>query len=138
MASQDLHDITKTTPAIPPALYTGNALTLGAIIDTNGFESIQFVAVAGDIVDGEFGFGLIEGDLPDLSDGVVVVDPTTTRGPNPFHAGDVDSNTTQHVGYMGNKRYVQLTMQQTGATTGGVIGALAVQGHPRIAPVPEQ
>jgi hypothetical protein len=39
------------------------------------------------------------------------------------------------VGYRGPKRYSRIKFVQTGATTGGFLAALAVQGHAKNAPV---
>ena len=45
------------------------------------------------------------------------------------------ASTVQSFGYVGNKRYVRLTLTPAGATSGGVFSAVAVKGHPASAPV---
>lgn len=127
---RDLHNSLKVSKAFgPQAIVTGNAANAGAIIDTQGFESLEFAIVAGTITDGTFTPTLTEGNDPALADGAAVAASDTFGVPAGMNAAA--SNTTQKVGYKGSKRYVRLSLPQTGATTGGFIAATAIQGHGR-------
>ena len=59
-------------------------------------------------------------------------------GPASVSGGIVSSVTTDaapvEVGYLGEKRYIRLTLKPTGLTNGGPIAALVIKGHPRHAP----
>lgn len=132
MASKDLHNSIKVTPAInPAAAITGNATTTSSTIDTQGFESLEFVLQSGTITDGSFAVTLYEGDAANMSDEAVASD---TLGAAVNFAA-TDDNVVKKVGYRGSKRYVRLKLVQTGATSGGFVSAVAVQGHARNAPV---
>lgn len=127
---RDLHNNLKFTKAIgPQAIITGNATTTGPIIDTQGFESLEFIIPAGTITDGTFTPTLTEGNDPALADGAPVAASDTFGVPTAM--GAAASNTVQKLGYKGSKRYVRLALVQAGATTGGFITAHAVQGHGR-------
>jgi hypothetical protein len=132
MASKDLHNNVKLSPALNPgAAITGNATTTSAIIDTQGFESLEFAVQSGLITDGSFACTVYEGDAANMSDEAVA---TELLGAAPAFAA-TDDNAVKKVGYRGSKRYVRLKVVQAGATAGGFLAATAVQGHARNAPV---
>jgi len=136
MATKDLHHNVKVTPAIDPAAAkTGNGVTTSATIDTQGFESLEFVLQSGVITDGTFTPALYEGSLSDMSDETVVAaaDLLGTIAGATFAA--TDDSKTKKLGYRGTKRYVRTKVTQAGATTGGYISAVAVQAHAHSAPV---
>ena len=132
---RDLHHNLSFAPAINPAAIASNTATHGVIIDTKGFDSLEFVIQSGTLTDGTYTPSLIEGDDPTLSDGAAVTagDLLGTVAGATFAA--TDDNKVKKIGYRGNKRYVRLTITSAGVTTGGTLGAVAVQGHPRSAPV---
>jgi hypothetical protein len=134
MASKDLHNNIKVTPAInPAAAIAANGTTTSAIIDTQGFESLEMVAQSGVITDGTFTGTLFEGDAANMSDEAAVA-AGDLLGSNPVFAAAAN-NLTKKVGYRGNKRYVRIKFVQAGATTGGFLTAIAVQGAAKNAPV---
>ena len=130
MASRDLHNNIKVTPAINPgAAITGNSTTDSATIDTQGAESLEFVIQSGTITDGAFAYKLQEGDAANLSDVADVAAADCLGAAGSFAA--TDDNVVKRIGYKGSKRYVRVRLTQSGATSGGVMGAVAVQGHLR-------
>ena len=69
MASKDLVNGIKITPAIgPQAIITGNATTVGATVDTQGFESLVVVVKSGTRTDGTSTPQFFEGDAANMSD----------------------------------------------------------------------
>jgi hypothetical protein len=132
MASKDLHNNLKLTPAInPAAALTANGTTTSATIDTQGFESLEFSCQSGAITDGTFTGAVYEGDESDMSDEAVA---TELLGSAPVFAA-ADDNEVQKVGYRGSRRYVRIKFVQADATSGGFLSCVAVQGHARNSPV---
>jgi hypothetical protein len=132
MASRDLHNSIKVSRGISPvAITTGNATLTSEIIDTQGFESLEFAALSGAITDGTFTGTVYHGDASNMSDEAATTDLV---GSAPVFAA-TDDNVTKKVGYIGNKRYVRIKFVQTGATTGGFLTCVAIQSHAKNAPV---
>lgn len=132
---RDLHHNIKVTNVIDPAaIKSGNAATAGAVIDTQGYESLEFLIEAGVLTDGTLTPSLTEGELADGSDGTAVPanDLLGTIAGATFAA--TDDSKTKTIGYRGGHRYVKLTVTQAGATTGGFYNAVAVQSHARNQP----
>ena len=135
MATRDLHNNIKVEPSInPAAIITGNATTTGAIIDGDGYESVEHVLQSGAITDGSFTGQLFAGDAANMSDEVQVTDPKELIGTVPAFT-NAEDNTCKKVGYRGSKRYSRMKVVQAGATTGGFLAGHAVKGHPKVAPV---
>lgn len=132
---RDLHHNLNLTTALNTAAIGSNTTTNGAIIDTKGFSSLEFAIKSGTLTDGTYTPALTEGDASDLSDGTAVAagDLLGTIAGATFAA--TDDNKVKKIGYTGGKRYVRLSLVTTGVTTGGTIGAIAIQGHPSFAPV---
>jgi hypothetical protein len=134
--SKDLHNELKFTKSTDPAaIYNSNGVLTGATIDTQGFESLEFVIISGVITDGTLTPSLEEGDASNMSDAAAVAagDLIGTIAGATFAI--TDDSTTKKIGYRGSKRYVRLKITQAGATTGGFFLAIAVQGNARNAPV---
>jgi hypothetical protein len=137
---KDLHDNIKASTALEAQVIDSDTTTEGEVIDTQGFESLEFLMSAGELADGVFTAVLMESDEVDESD--ELVDPTSVDagdrlGDLPVLQNDDgdDSGLTKKVGYIGGKRYVRLDVASTGTTDGGIINAIAAQGSARNAPV---
>lgn len=131
---RDLHNNLNGARAISPAaILAANGTTTGQTIDVVEFGSLEFLLVAGAITDGTFTITIYEGDASNMSDEAAVAD-ADLLGTEPVLTS-ADANTVKKVGYKGNKRYVRVKVVQTGATTGGFLCCVAVQGHPKTAPV---
>jgi len=139
MASKDLHNNLHFVPLIAPvAARTDNTAIVSAIIDTLGYESVEFALVTGTNTDTNATFAVTvdEGDASNLSDAVAVsTGPkllgTLAEGGFTF-ADDVEC---RKLGYVGNKRYVRLTLTPSGNDSGNIfIAGVAVLGNPRSHP----
>jgi len=132
MAQRDLHNNIDERVAIDLAAITADGTTVGNIIDTAGFESIEFIAQLGAVTDGTYTPLLEVGDDPALADAAAVSGEELLGS----LVGMTASNQTTRIGYAGSKRYARLSLVATGVTSGvASAGAIAVLGHPHHAPV---
>lgn len=130
----DLHSNVDDRTALNASAITTNTTTVGNIIDTLGFQSLEFIAQSGAITDGAYALVLEEGDADDLSDAAVVPSDNVLGALNGFVAAD--DNATKRVGSIGKKRYQRLSIVSTGTSTGAAfMSAIAVLGNPNSAPV---
>ena len=130
----DLHSNIDDRMALNPTAINSNTTTVGNIIDSLGYESLEFVVSMGTIVDGVYALVLEEGDDAALADAAVVPADNVLGALTGFVAAD--DNSTKRVGSIGKKRYQRLSIVSTGVTTGvDHAAATAVLGHPKTAPV---
>lgn len=135
MTTRDLHNNIEPKVALNSAAIASNTTTDGTnIIDTAGFESVEFLLLSGSLTDGTYTPVITAGDASDLSDGAAAPagDLIGTIAAATFAAAD--DNKVKRVGYKGSKRYVRLDITSAGVTSGGSLSALAVLGHPHDAP----
>lgn len=133
---KDFHSNMKTSIALAVGNITTNTTTVGNIIDTAGFEGLEFSIQSGTITDGAYALLLEEGDDAGLSDADAVSAANTLGVLTGFVAADDDA--TKRVGTIGKKRYQRLSVVSTGVTTGGTnFTAQALLGFPKSGPVAE-
>ncbi len=138
MASKDLHNNLHFVPAIAPvAARTDNTAVVSAIIDTLGFESLEFAIITGTNTDADATFAVTvdEGDASNLagSNAVAAAQLLGTLTQASFAFGD--DVECRKIGYVGNKRYVRLTVTPTGNAAGDIfLAAIAVLGNSRSKP----
>jgi hypothetical protein len=138
MAQRDLLNHIHTVAAIPPvAARTNNTAIASSIIDTLGYDSLTFVIVLGTNTDtnATFAVTMEHGDNSALSDTAVPAATdlvgTTTLASFTY----ADDTETRKLGYIGNKRYVRMTITPTGNDSGDIfVAAVAVLGHAHIEP----
>ena len=136
MSEYDMHSNVKALIALAVQDITTNTTTVGAIIDTQGFESLEYLITSGTITDGVYALKLEQGDDSGLSDAADVPAAEILGVLTGFVLTDDD--TVKRVGSIGKKRYQRLSIVSTGTTTGGTnFTATAVQGNPLSAPVAE-
>lgn len=142
MTMRDLHNSTATARAIRPQTITSSDLA-SAGIDLRGFNAAEVVVEFGDIDEmggSPVGGAKVETRLEHSDDDVTYADVALNDviGPTSVSGGIVSSVTTDadpvEVGYVGEKRYLRVTLKPTGLTNGGPITALVIKGHPRHAP----
>jgi len=140
MASKDLHNNLHFVPLIVPvAARTDNTAIVSSIIDTAGYESVEFVLTTGTNTDTNATFAVTvdEGDNSGLSDAVAVTNAKLigTLAESGFIFSD--DNECRKLGYIGNKRYVRLTVTPSGNDSGNIfIAGVAVLGNSRSKPTP--
>lgn len=141
MATRDLHNNLHFVPAITPvAARTDNTAIVSAIIDTNGYESLEFAIIAGANTDANVTFAVLieDGEDSDLGDDGAAVADTFLLGTE-AQAGFTfsDDGECRKIGYVGNKRYVRMTITPTGNDSGNIfLAAIAILGHGKNRPTP--
>lgn len=131
---KELHNNIDDRMALNPAAITTDTTTAGIIIDTAGYESLEFLIIAKTITDGAYALKLEEGDDSGLSDAADVAAADVLGVLTGFVAAD--DNTVKRVGSIGKKRYQRLSIVSTSTTTGvDIMSAIALLGHPQHAPV---
>ena len=134
-----LHNKVSIVHSTAPAVYT--ASTVGAEIDTKGFESCEFIIHIGTALVGG-GFTALLEDSPDNGSGAPTGVWTAVADENRLGALPVsiatDANLVLRVGSISKERFQRLTLTETGTVSAGVIGATCVLGHPKNAPTTEQ
>lgn len=128
----DLHNSVLQKVALNTSAISTNTTTAGAIIDTAGFESIEFIIQSATLTDGAYAIKLEDGDDSGLSDAADVSSDLVLGGLPSF--ADTDDNTVKRVGSISKKRYQRLSIVSTSVTTGGTLSAVAILGNPRVAP----
>lgn len=128
--SKELHGNKKYLEAIAPvAANRTNGTVTGATIDRAGYNAaVEFVAQSGAVTDGSHAVQVFAGDASDMSDEAQVTSADDLVGTAPTFVA-ADDNVTKKIGYRGNKRYSRIKLVTTGATTGGIINAIAVLGE---------
>lgn len=139
---------TQVKRAISPRYVTDNTALVSQIIDVQGFNSLAFLLALGTIGDANATFAVLmeEGDDSGLSDAAAVDDAdmvSQTYGTAPEAAAGFqfdDDDEVRKIGYIGNKRYVRLTVTPTNNSVGSpLIGAyvtaLALLGHAAHEPI---
>jgi hypothetical protein len=127
---RDLHNNVDERVALNTQLINTDTTTNGNIIDTQGYESIEFVMQAGVVTAGDVTPVLQDGDDSGLSDAAVVAAD--------FRLGSLvtldATNGITRFGYVGKKRYVRVNaLSATSANL--TVGVTAVLGDPHSAPV---
>lgn len=132
----DNHSNVQAATVIAPVTIATNTTTVGAIVDSQGFESLEYLIQSGVITDGSYTTVLEEGDDPALAD-AAPVPAANILGALPAFA-DTDDGVSKRVGSIGKKRYQRLSIVSAGVTAGGLFSAVAVQGNPKSGPVADQ
>jgi len=128
MASRDLVNSISVAQTLAPGTRTANEN--GAGVDLQGYESAVVVVETGTITDGTHTIEIQESD--DNSTFTAVAD-ADLQGSEPV-IGAADDNKVYEIGYLGNKRYIRVSVTVAGTTTGGVYGAAVIRGHAKSKP----
>jgi len=124
----------------PAAAVTDNTAYVTQIIDMRGFHSLVWLVLIGALVDADATFTILmeHGDDSGLSDAAAVpdtqIDPTEAIMAFDF----ADDDTARKMGYVGEKRYVRLTITPVGNTGNAFIAAAALLGNPHELPTTAQ
>jgi len=133
---QDLHNNVHPKRVISPVSVSDTTAQVGQIIDRQGFGSVEYIILIGSVADADATFTVLleEGDDPALSDAAAVAD-TDLLGTEALAGFQFDDdNEVRKLGYKGHKRYTRLTITPMGNASAALIGAVAVLGHPSVAP----
>lgn len=129
MGQRDAHNNMEQKVALNLQNITSDTTTVGNILDLANVEAIEFLITAGAITDGAYAILLEDGNDSGLSDAAAVADAQLlgTEALAAFTA--TDDNKASRIGYLGNKRFVRMSIVSTGITSGGFFAVLAVLAH---------
>jgi hypothetical protein len=134
---RDLLNTINIRPAIQPTGGASDNVAINsAIIDTTGFEQLVFAIITGTLASAAatFAVTITHGDQANLSDGVAV--PADMINGTAALAGfnQADDGICRKIGYVGDKRYVRLTITPTGNNAAAPIAAIAILGGASLEP----
>lgn len=137
MTSRSIHHDIQVKRAISPVSESGTTALVSQIIDTSGYDSLEFIIATGSIADADATFTVLveDGDNSALSDNAAVGDDFLVGTEAEAAFTFADDNEVRKIGYKGSKRYVRLTITPVNNSSAAVICAVAVLSHPNIAPV---
>ena len=133
---RDLHNQIKCSLAEPPvAAVTNDDPYVSAILDTQDFDSAEFVGIFGTNTDANATFTVLfeDGNDSGLSDNAAVAD-ADLLGVEAMGLDFADDNKVFKIGYKGSKRYLRVTVTPSGNTGNIFFAAARIQGHPRTLP----
>ena len=118
--------------ALNTAAISTSTTTNGVILDTQDYNALTFVLNVGARTDGTFTASVTHGDDSGLSDGTAP-DASDLVGTLASTAIST-AQTMKKLGYVGNKRYVRLSVVSTTVTSGATVGATAILSRPAVGP----
>jgi len=136
MKNLDLHNKLEFRRAISPVSVSDNTAQVSQIIDRQGFSGLEFALMLGSIADADTTFTVLVEDGADsgLSDAAAVADAQLLGTELLAGFQFDDDNETRKIGYIGNKRYVRLTVTPANNASAALISAIAVLGGADDAP----
>lgn len=135
--SRDLYSHLEFRRAISPVSVADNTAQVSQIIDTKGYDSLVFAIATGSLADADATFAVLieDGDDASLSDAAAVVDAQLNGTEAAAGFQFDDDNETRKIGYVGDKRYVRLTITPSGNASAALVSAMAVLSHAHQTPV---
>jgi len=134
---RDLYNQLTIRRAISPGVaVTDNTAFVSQIIDRQGFDSLVFAINTGSLADANATFTVLieDGDAANLSDNAAVVDAELNGTEALAGFQFDDDNETRKIGYIGNKRYVRMTITPAGNTGDIYLSAVAILSHASLQP----
>lgn len=136
---KDLHSNIQLARALSPINVGGNDAQVSQIIDRAGFDALTFAILTGVLSDSNAEFTvLVEHDDASGFGTAAAVPDTKLIGTEAGASFSFDDDNKQiKISYIGEKRYVRMTITPSGnaaATATTVIAVVAILGHPRTAP----
>lgn len=141
---RSLLNLVHPVPAIAPQVVADNTPLVSAIIDKRDFDSLMFLINTGTLADADATFAVTmdHGDAANLSDAAAVtaadLDGQGANGSPTAYANAgftfADDGECRKIAYCGIKRYVRLTITPANNSGNAPISAMALLGHPKIAP----
>lgn len=124
---RDFHNNAKAEVALNTSAISSNTTTAGAIIDLQGYGAVEFVIQSATLTDGTYTPLIEDGAAANLSDAATVSAANLLGTIAGATFALTDDNSVKKIGYVGNKRYVRLSIVSTSVTTGGTVSAVSVK-----------
>lgn len=137
MASKDLHNNIHVARGISGAAAgTDNTAIVSQVIDTQGYEAVEFLLNIGANTDANATFTVLVEDSDASGSGFAAVDDKFLLGTETLAGFDfADDNEVRKIGYVGPKRYVRVTVTPAGNDSGNIfVSGVWLLGHARSKP----
>lgn len=129
--------------ALSPVSVADNTAQVSQIIDRQGYDSLAFLIATGSLADADATFTVLmeEGDVSNLSDAAAVADAdmvSQTNGTAPETAASFTfaaDDQVRKIGYLGNKRYLRLTITPAVNASAALLAVIAVLSRAEHKPV---
>ena len=133
---KDLHNNIHPKLVIAPQVGADDTPLVGAIIDRQGYDSLEYVIATGTLADADATFTVLleEGDAANLSDAAAVADADLLGTEALASFTFADDSKVFKLGYKGHKRYTRLTITPANNLGNAPLSAVAVLGDPASAP----
>jgi hypothetical protein len=133
---RDLHHNLAFRRAISPVSVADSTPLVSQIIDTAGFNSLEFAINIGGVADADATFTVLveDGNAANLSDAAAVADSGLLGTELLAGFQFDDDNEVRSIGYIGYKRYARLTITPVNNASAALLSAMAILGHPASAP----
>jgi hypothetical protein len=134
---RDLFSDLSIQRAISPVSVADNTALVSQIIDRQGFAKLLFAIATGSLADADATFTVLvqHGNEANLSDAADVPDDMlngTEVGASFTFAAD---DATRKIGYVGDRRYVRLTITPAANASAALIAAVAILSNAAQAPL---
>jgi hypothetical protein len=130
-----IHPVRALSPA---AAITDNTAQVSQWVDRRGYDSVTFVILTGSLADSDATFAVTmeDADADNQSDAAAVTsgDLLGTLALAGFTFAD--DNETRKIGYVGDKRFVRITITPSANSGNAFLAATAILGHPQNAATP--
>ena len=123
--------------AIAPVVVTDGSAQTSVAIDLQGYNSCTFIIAVGTLedTDATWSVEVSEGDTNVVNDHTAVVDKELVGTEADAGFTFEDDGETRKIGYVGNKRYVSIEIDDVVANTGNApLSVIAILGHPNVGP----
>lgn len=133
---KDLHDNIHTVQVLAPVSFSANVAMVGAIVDRQGFDSLEYSIALGTNAGaaGTYTVLLEHGDAANLSDAATVAAPDLLGTIANASWVYTDASKTRKLGYVGGKRYTRMTITPASNAAAVLVGVTAILGNPVNAP----
>lgn len=130
-----IHPVRAISPA---AAITDNTAQVSQWIDRRGYDSVTFVILTGSLADADATFAVTmeDADAVNQSDAAAVASTDVIGTLALAGFTFADDNETRKVGYVGDKRFVRITITPSANSGNAFIAAVAILGHPANAATP--
>jgi hypothetical protein len=126
--TRDLHHMLHPAIAINQGAITSNTTTVSSVVDMRGYYALELYILSGSITDGTYTPLVEHADSSDFSDGAAVADTMLLGTELDAVFISTDDHKVKRIGYLGDKRYVRISLVSTGVTSGGTFTVLALRG----------
>lgn len=133
---KDLHDNIHTVQVIAPVSFANNTALVGAIVDRQGYDSLEYSIALGTNAGaaGTYTVLLEDGNDPALADNAAVVAPNLLGTIANTSWAYTDVSKTRKLGYTGSKRYTRMTITPAANAAAVLVAVTAILGNPVNAP----